>query len=170
MKKSTLNLMTLALVLVNVVLSVLLTFSILSTSQKTDALITKISNLIDLDINGVSVDTPDLTDLETLDVTANDNPKITVTLEGSDKKIHHVVVTASVILNKKSSDYETKKPTIEGNMKLITSIISEVLSDYKSESIVSNKSKASDQILARLQDVFKTEMVYGFTFGDFIVQ
>ena len=53
MKKSTLNVITLALVLINLVLTVLLTFSLVSTNKKTNNLITKVSEIIDLDVGGV---------------------------------------------------------------------------------------------------------------------
>lgn len=52
MKKSMLNVITLALVLINLVLTVILTFSIVSTTKKTDNLITKVAEIIDLDVGG----------------------------------------------------------------------------------------------------------------------
>ena len=50
MKKSMLNVITLALVLVNLVLTVILTFSLVSTNNKTNKLVTKVSEIIDLDV------------------------------------------------------------------------------------------------------------------------
>lgn len=47
MKKSMLNVITLALVLVNLVLTVILTFSLVSTNNKTNKLVTKVSEIID---------------------------------------------------------------------------------------------------------------------------
>ena len=52
MKKSMLNVITLALVLVNLILTVLLTFSLVSTNKKTNSLITKVAQIIDLDAGG----------------------------------------------------------------------------------------------------------------------
>ena len=52
MKKSMLNVITLALVLVNLILTVLLTFSLVSTNKKTNSLITKVAEIIDLDAGG----------------------------------------------------------------------------------------------------------------------
>ena len=56
MKKSMLNVITLALVLINLVLTVLLTFSLVSTNNKTNNLITKVSQIIDLDVGGITAD------------------------------------------------------------------------------------------------------------------
>ena len=46
MKKSMLNVITLALVLVNLVLTVILTFSLVSTNNKTNKLVTKVSEMV----------------------------------------------------------------------------------------------------------------------------
>ena len=46
MKKSMLNVITLALVLVNLVLTVILTFSLVSTNNKTNKLVTKVSEIL----------------------------------------------------------------------------------------------------------------------------
>ena len=53
MKKSMLNVIILALVLVNLVLTVILTFSLVSTNKKTNSLINKVAQIIDLDVAGV---------------------------------------------------------------------------------------------------------------------
>ena len=52
MKKSMLNVIILALVLVNLVLTVILTFSLVSTNKKTNSLINKVAQIIDLDVAG----------------------------------------------------------------------------------------------------------------------
>ena len=52
MKKSMLNVITLALVLINLVLTVLLTFSLVSTNNRTNNLIKKVGEIIDLDAAG----------------------------------------------------------------------------------------------------------------------
>ena len=52
MKKSMLNVITLALVLVNLVLTVILTFSLVSTYKNTNSLINKLTQIIDIDVTG----------------------------------------------------------------------------------------------------------------------
>ena len=84
MKKSTLNVITLALVLINLVLTVILTFSLVSTNNKTNKLISKVAEIIDLDVAGA--DTGDkgtssssgLDDITYVDVTNNDSKDIMI--------------------------------------------------------------------------------------------
>lgn len=176
MKKSTLTIITLALVLVNVVLSVLLTFSLVSTNKKTDALITKIAALIDLDIansagSGNNNIMPGINDLEVVDVAANSTSnKISLSVSDKSGKVHYVVITATVTLNKQSKDYETLRPSVDTNMKLIVSTISNIVSSYSYEDLLPKKGEMSEEILKALQDSFKSDIIYDFSFGDYIVQ
>lgn len=173
MKKSTLNIIILALVLVNVVLTILLTFSLVSTSKKTDALITKIAGLIDLDIEGSSGtggDTPGISDIEVVDVSNGDSVKITVTVNDKSGKMHYIVVSGSITLNKKSKDYTALRPSIDTNMKLITSTVSNTISKYSYENLLPQKETIAGEITKALQDLFKSDIIYNFSFVDYTIQ
>ena len=95
MKKSTLNVITLALVLINLVLTVLLTFSLVSTNKKTNNLITKVSEIIDLDVGGVvnsdssSSGNVGESDIEYIDVISGESDSITISFTSGGKS-HYV--------------------------------------------------------------------------------
>lgn len=175
MKKSTLNIIILALVLVNLVLTVVLTFSLVSTSGKTNALITKIAALIDLDIASSSgsddnTDSPGIDDIEVLDVMNGDTVKITVSLNDKSGKVHYAVVSGTITLNKKAKDYDKIKPSIDTNMKLIAGTVSSTISKYSYENIIPQKETIANQITKELQDLFKSDVIYNFSFVDYQVQ
>lgn len=176
MKKSTLTIIILALVLINVVLTILLTFSLVTTSRKTDSLITKVAALIDLDIaseagSGNNSTVPAITDLEILDVVVNDTTnKITMTVSDSAGNKHHVVVNATITLNKTSKDYQNMRATVDANMKYIVTTISDTICSYSYENVLSQKTTIAKQVLTKLQDAFKSDIIYDFAFGDYIVQ
>ena len=135
MKKSTLNVITLALVLINLVLTVLLTFSLVSTNKKTNNLITKVSEIIDLDVGGVvnsnngSSTNVGEGDIEYIDVTSGENDSITISFTSGGKS-HYVVMKVSLGLNKKARDYSTKRTSIDNGMKLIVSTITKEAQKY----------------------------------------
>ena len=106
MKKSMLNVITLALVLINLVLTVVLTFSLVSTNNKTNNLISKVAKIIDLMLEG------HLLGSGTGNVNIDD------------------------IEDKKSKDYETSLVSINNGMKLIVSQITNEALKYKYESVV----------------------------------
>lgn len=174
MKKSTLTLINLALTLVNLVLTAIIVFTLIGPAQKQDELITKIAQLIDLDISGSGTtggDTPGINDIEVVDVTNGDsNSKITITVNDKAGKMHYVVVSGAITLNKKSKDYEAIRPSIDTNMKLIVSTVSSTVSKCSYENLLSQKEDLAKQVTTALQDLFKSDIIYNFAFVDYTIQ
>ena len=106
MKKSMLNVITLALVLINLVLTVLLTFSLVSTNNRTNNLIKKVGEIIDLDAAGNAANgsqtgsAVNIDDIEYVEVKSGDSTNITVSYTDSGKT-HYVVFKVTLGLNKK---------------------------------------------------------------------
>lgn len=165
MKKSMLNVITLALVLINLVLTVILTFSIVSTTKKTDNLITKVAEIIDLDVGGISSNNSGsslaVSDMETVDVkNSDDSTKITLSLLDSNNKIHYAQVSVVLTLNKKSRDYSEKRSSIDSGMQLIVNNVNTVVSSYTYDTALQNKSNMEAELLSKLQNLFQTDMIH----------
>ena len=166
MKKSMLNVITLALVLINLVLTVILTFSIVSTTKKTDNLITKVAEIIDLDVGGGissnnSGSSLAVSDMETVDVkNSDDSTKITLSLLDSNNKIHYAQVSVVLTLNKKSRDYSEKRSSIDSGMQLIVNNVNTVVSSYTYDTALQNKSNMEAELLSKLQNLFQTDMIH----------
>ena len=176
MKKSMLNVITLALVLINLALTVLLTFSLVSTNTKTNNLISKVSQIIDLDVGGIEVDGSGnvngqitINDIEYVDVMSGDSNSITVSYT-ENGKTHYVVLKVTIGLNKKSRDYETKSTSITNGMKLIVSEVTNEALKYTYSSVSSNKAVIEKNLLTALQNQFQTEMIYSVTLSEILVQ
>ena len=166
MKKSMLNVITLALVLINLVLTVILTFSIVSTTKKTDNLITKVAEIIDLDVGGGissnnSGSSLAVSDMEAVDVkNSDDSTKITLSLLDSNNKIHYAQVSVVLTLNKKSRDYSEKRSSIDSGMQLIVNNVNTVVSSYTYDTALQNKSNMEAELLSKLQNLFQTDMIH----------
>ena len=174
MKKSMLNVITLALVLINLVLTVLLTFSLVSTNTKTNNLITKVAQIVDLDVGGVVADTTTATasvdDTVYLDVTSNDSKDITVSYTDAGSKTHYVVLNVSIGLNSKHKDYEAKQTSINNGMRMIVSqIITEALK-YPYTDVATNKTTIEKNLLTYLQDQFQSDVIQTVTLTKTLVQ
>lgn len=178
MKKSLLNVITLALVLINLVLTVLLTFSLVSTSRKTDDFISKIAAIIDLDVGETATSSTEsssttvaISDQESVDVTLSDGTtKMTISLADDAGKVHQSVVSVALTLNKKSKDYEKLRATINSGMNMIVSDVNKVVSSYSFNNALANKSAMEQQILKDLQDKYQSDIIYSVSFTGFIVQ
>ena len=163
MKKSMLNIITLALVLINLVLTVVLTFSLVSTNTKTNNLISKVAQIIDLDAGGVlssnvqGSDSIAVDDIQYIDAMSGDSSIIVSYSDGG--KARHVILKVTLGLNKKAKDYETKSASINNGMKLIVSQITTEALKYSYESISANKTNIEKNLLTALQDQFETEAI-----------
>lgn len=164
MKKSMLNVITLALVFINLVLTVILTFSLVSTNNKTNGLITKVAEIIDLDVGGgasgnnSSSTTASIDNIEYIDVTSDDGNKITIPYT-ENGKTHYAVLTVSIGVNKKSKDYKSKKTSLTNGMKLISNQVYNEALKYSYSTITSNKTTMEANLLKELQDLFQTDMI-----------
>ena len=137
MKKSMLNVIILALVLVNLVLTVILTFSLVSTNKKTNSLINKVAQIIDLDVAGV------------------DNSSKSTSAGTSIEDVAYV----DVGLNSKAKDYSTVSTSVDNGMKVLVNKITNEANKYTYSTISANKSTMETDLLKEFQELFKTETI-----------
>ena len=172
MKKSMLNVITLALVLINLVLTVLLTFSLVSTNNRTNK---KVGEIIDLDAAGNAANgsqtgsAVNIDDIEYVEVKSGDSTNITVSYTDSGKT-HYVVFKVTLGLNKKAKDYSTKSTSINNGMKLIVSQITNEALKYSYNTVTTNKTTIEKNLLSTLQDQFETEAICSVTLSEILVQ
>lgn len=164
MKKSMLNVITLALVLVNLVLTVILTFSLVSTNNKTNKLVTKVSEIIDLDVAGVDNSSKStsagtsIEDVAYVDVSNNGSNDIMISYTDGGKT-HYAIVKVTLGLNTKAKDYASKSTTINNGMKVIVNAVQTEAMKYTYSTIAASKTTVESNLLATLQDTFQTECI-----------
>lgn len=175
MKKSLLNVITLALVLINLVLTVVLTFSLVSTNNKTNSLITKVAEIIELDVGGLNPDgslangAVNVDDIQYVDVKNGDSDDITVSYSAGGKT-HYVVLKVTLGLNTKSEDYDTKSVSVNNGMRLIVSTVTNEAIKYNYDAVLANKETIEKALLSSLQQQFQTKMICSVTISEVLVQ
>ena len=163
MKKSMLNVIILALVLVNLVLTVILTFSLVSTNKKTNSLINKVAQIIDLDVaGGVSNNNSStgsgIENVSYIDIKNNDSTDIIVSYVDNGKT-RYAVLSVSVGLNSKDKDYSTVSTSVDNGMKVLVNKITNEANKYTYSTISANKSTMETDLLKEFQELFKTETI-----------
>ena len=157
MKKSTLNVITLALVLINLALTVILTFSLVSTNNKTNKLIGKVAEIIDLDVAGIdnsdksSSSGGEIEDTSYVDVTNNGSNDIMISYTDGGRT-HYAVMNVSLGLN-------TKATTINNGMKVIVNAVQTEAMKYTYSTIAASKTTIESELLTQLQDTFQTKCI-----------
>ena len=161
MKKNLMTVIILALVLVNLVLTAILAFTIIPQTRKSNQLIDKIASAIDLELeDGSGKDTVavPVEDIEVYDIEAS----FTVNLSPSgDGKDHVAVFSIGLSLNTKSIGTEGLK----AKETLIKNDINTIVSGYTMEQFREDEQSVKDAILEDLQEMFGSDFIVGVSFS-----
>ena len=174
MKKNMLSILILALLIVNIVLTAIMMFSVTGTAKKTSALIDDISAAINLDLKNQStssstapiVDVP-IADIEVVAL----GEEMTIPLAiGADGQQHYFLVAVSLSLNMKHEDYKKLQPTVTTQADLIKGEIISVIGSHTLEEIQSGTDGMRMEILQRLQTLFDSQFIFNVTFTKGLTQ
>ncbi|MCI9427934.1 MAG: flagellar basal body-associated FliL family protein [Eubacterium sp.] len=158
MKKNLMTVLVLALVLVNLVLTAILTISILPETKKANELITQVCNAIDLELNSgatsAALDVP-LEQVANYDITG-----MTINLkDGPDGKPHYVTLDVSLAMDTKNDGYKEYGETMDDRASLIKTQINTIVSGYTYEEFNADTQGAQDKILKDLQTMFDSDFI-----------
>lgn len=174
MKKNMLSILILALLIVNIVLTAVMMFSVTGTAKKTSALIDDISAAINLDLKNQSASS---TTAPIVDVAIEDTQvvplgeELTIPLTiGADGKIHYYLVEVSFSLNMKHEDYKKLSPQVTTQADLIKGEIISVIGSHTLEEIQSGTDSIRMEILQRLQMLFDSQFIFNVTFTKGLTQ
>ena len=164
MKKNLITVITLALVVVNLVLTVILTITILPETKKANELITKVCSAIDLDLESGSAISNANIPIDQIDVYDIEDEQ-TINLKSSgDGKDHFAIITVSISMDKKNKDYKDLQPEVENKVKLIKGEINNIVSQYTIDEIKDNQSAVQNEILKDLQKMFGSDFIVAVGF------
>lgn len=164
MKKNLITVITLALVVVNLVLTVILTITILPETQKANELITKVCSAIDLDLESGSATSNANIPIDQIEVYNIDDEQTINLKQDGDGKDHFAMLTVSISMDTKNSDYKDLKPQVEEKVNLIKGDINNIVSQYTIDEIKNNQSAVQDEILKDLQKMFGSDFIVAVEF------
>ena len=164
MKKNLITVITVALVVVNLVLTVILTITILPETQKANELITKVCSAIDLDLESGSATSNANIPIDQIEVYNIDDEQTINLKQDGDGKDHFAMITVSISMDTKNSDYKELKPQVEEKVNLIKGDINNIVSQYTIDEIKNNQSAVQDEILKDLQKMFGSDFIVAVGF------
>ncbi len=166
MKKNILTVIIMAMALINIVLSAIIIFVIVPTSNKTNNLVSKVAQIIDLELESPEGAKEEIavSDIETYQI----EDKLTIRLKESDDKKHYAIVYASLSINKKHKDYAELNQYIADKENEIKEIFTDEFSAYTIDNVDENKSLIKERVLSRIQDLFKSDFIINVSFGNLL--
>lgn len=172
MKKNLLSIIILALLVVNIVLTSVMMFSVMNTNQKTASLVGDIATALALDFSDPTQkeaqETIPMADVATYKF----DEQLTITLKDSgDGKDHYFVTSVSFSMNKKDKGYKKYGETIAEQADLLKSSVYGIVSNYTVEDLRADNNKAAaDEILKQIQTMYDSEFIFEVNFIDFLYQ
>jgi len=155
----------LALVLVNLILTAILTITVLPETKKANELITQVCSAINLELESGSVKSDassvPIDKLATYDI----SDSMTINLKDSgDGKEHYAVITVSLFMNKDSKGYKSFGESMEEKKNLVMSEITSVVSGFTYDEFKSDQQGVQDAIVADLQKLFDSDFIVSVGF------
>lgn len=168
MKKNMMSILILALLIVNIVLTAIMMFSVVGTARKTSALIDNITAAINLELDNQRGTT---TEAEVIEVPIEDievykiEEEMTIPLTmGPDGKSHYYLVSVALSLNTKDGDYKKLKDTVAEKEELIKGEIIRVIGSYTVEELQEGTDAVRMEILSSIQKLFGSQFIFNVTF------
>ncbi|MCR5143996.1 MAG: flagellar basal body-associated FliL family protein [Lachnospiraceae bacterium] len=166
MKKNLLTVVTLVLVLVNLVLTLLITMTIVPEVKQANALITKICSAIDLDLESGSATSNANIPVEQIELVEIGEENMTINLKpDGDGKTHVALIKVTLSLNNTAEDFDDVKAQTEAKKKLIEGKIFDIVSSYTMDELQGNQAAVREDLLENLQQMFGTDTIIDVTFS-----
>lgn len=167
MKKNMISVIILALLIVNIVLTSVMLFSVTNTNKATANMVTKVAGAMDMEISNMDgtagTKRVAMEDVVTYDI----SDTMTILLKrGEDNEDHYIMVAVTLSMDSKDKDYETYGATIAEKESLIKSEIINVIGGYTMEEARADEQGMKDAILEKIQEMFDSNFIYKVDFND----
>lgn len=171
MKKNLLTIVILALLVVNIILTSIMMFSVMSTNKKTAELVTNIATALNLELTVPGEEEEviiPLSDTQVLNLTGTLTVplKVEVNANGEQQSQKYMLFSAALAMNTKHEDYETYSETISTYEQLIKSAISNVVSSHTETEYRSDPEALYEEMLEAVQDLFQSDFIYDVAIND----
>ena len=168
MKKNMLTIVAIALSLVNLVLTAVIMLSVVSSAKATNALVSNIASIIDLELES---------DMSDMDVVNFEVPlQINLKASGDGKDHYAVIDQTSIYLIKTAEDYKTLSESMKnadtktGYGSTIGEIVNNQFSQYTKEEVQNNREAIKMAVLKAVQEKFGTQTIAEIAFKNLRLQ
>lgn len=166
MKKNMLTIIILAISLLNMVLSAVIVFTVVPSSQKTSRLIDQVASAVSLELaeEGRGGENVSVEDTEVYTI----SKELTLNLKRDTDNVEHygMLDSVTVSMNSKAKDFKSVNANMEKSESYILDTVSEVISGYTYDSITQNREEVKAQCLETIKKHFDTECIYDISFGN----
>ncbi len=166
MKKNLMTVIIMALLVVNIVLTSVLMFSVMGTNKKTAELVTNIATVLDLELTtpGEEEEIEEVSLADT--VTHSLTNAMTIPLSGEEGEERYIMFKFSLSMNSQHEDYEAYGESIADRESLIEDAITTVVSRHTENECRNDIEGIKEEILTALQELFQSDFIYKVGISD----
>lgn len=160
MKKNLLTVLILALLLVNIILTAVLMFSISGTNKQTAKLVSNIATVLNLEMNepGENKVKEEVSLKDTATYTLESGTYMLASSD--DEKVRYILCEVSLSMNIKHADYKVYGENIADRKSDIQDAILEVIEKHTEAECRNNLEGLKEEILEAIQKLFGSDFIY----------
>ena len=171
MKKNLISVIILALLVVNIILTAIMMFSVTSASRKTAALVDNIATALNLELTaqtGGELETVvPMENIETYDISES----MTIPLKNSeDGSSHFCLASIGFSINTKADGYKTYGSDLSPQETMIKDKINSVFANYSIEEARGHENEIKAEILSNIQKMFDSDFIFEVSFSSILYQ
>lgn len=169
MKKNILTIVIMAATLINLILSVVLVFSVMPAMNKTSNLVDKVASVIDLEIDTKEDGEEDYTieDLVTYPIEYESSVKINLQKEPGDEAAHYALLDGIVVsFNSNADDFKSVQESVQTADVYIQDIVKETISGYTVANI--NEAAVKKEAIKKIQEKYNTKCIVDISLPGFL--
>ena len=172
MQKNLVSIIILALLVVNIILTSVMLFSVTGTMKRTSSLIDGIAMALSLELGEDILKEAAAEAVPMENVVIHQIPEeMTIPLAvGADGKDHFCLVSVSLSMNSKADGYKEYGGTVSEKEDLIKGEIVSAISGYTVEEAKADTDALREDILKRIQKLYGSEFIYNVVFREIIFQ
>lgn len=167
MKKNFISILILGCTLINVVLSAVTMFSVVTTNRQTGKIVNSVADILDVKLGATDESGKKNVPIdETVRYAIPE--EMTVELKpDSDGTAHFCMVSVFLEMDSKHKDYKKYGESVANNDLIYRSIVLEVFREYTITEARASEQEIRDEILARIQDKYQgSDFIYEVSFSD----
>lgn len=169
MKKNILTVVIMASTVINLILTIVMVFSIVPAMNKTNKLVDKVASVIDLEIEKEEDQQYSVEDLEAYPITFESKQTINLKAEEGDSESHFVVLEGIVVsFNKEADDYSDISESVKAADVYIRDFVKEAISEQTINTL--NENAVKEEALAKIQDFYGSKCVVRISLTGYMFQ
>lgn len=169
MKKNILTIVIMAATLVNVILSLVLVFTVMPAMNKTSALIDKVASVIDLEIEDANEEQEyTIDDLETYVKKYEAAVNINLKKDAGDDANHYAQLSGwTLSFNSKADDFSDVNKSVQAKDVYVDDIVKETIGSYTASTI--DVIKCKTEIIKKIREKYNTKAIVDISLTDLVI-